>query len=454
MNNTISNINPSTGELISKIPKTTVKELDVAIQRAQSVQKAWAQRTDIPDILERIADKIIEYKEKLAFAESQDTGKPLHVALNVDIDRAAQNFRFFAGQLRHDHMECYNNPGNLNYTTRSPIGVVGLITPWNLPLYLLTWKLAPALGMGNVVIAKPSEFTPTTATMLIPIMIEAGVPEHVFQVLHGYGNEIGAAIVAHPSIPCISFTGGTKTGQIVAQNAGRLFKKVSLLGGKNPSIVFDDCDIDKTICGTIRSAFLNSGQICLCGSRLFVQNGIYETFVEKFIEATKLLKVGDPMNSENFMGSLISKEHRDKVQHYVEVAKESGNVVGGEAFGHAFFSPTVITGLSPSSRVSQEEIFGPVVTIHPFETEDEVVELANGVPYGLAASVWTSNLSVAHRVSTRLQVGMVWVNCWLVRDLRTPFGGVKDSGIGREGGRHSLDFFSETKNICISLFGI
>lgn len=377
----------------------------------------------------------------------------------MDIARAVSNFRFFAGAVRHDFTECHHMADAFNYSSRSPVGVCGLITPWNLPIYLLSWKVAPALAMGNTIVAKASELTPLSAQALALIVKQVGVPDGVFNLVHGYGWEVGQALVAHPNVPLISFTGGTVTGKKVAATAAPMFKKLSLeLGGKNSTIVFADCDFDLAVQGAVRSAFTNQGQVCLAGSRVFVERSIYDRFLEAFLERAKMLSPGNPLDPQTNFGALVSHAHRDKVASYVAIAEQEGGRValGGKVpelkeplHSGAFFLPTVIVDAPPSSRVSREEIFGPIVTVHPFDTEDEVVAEANAVAYGLAGSVWTTNLSRAHRVSRNWQTGMVWVNCWLHRDLRAPFGGVKDSGVGREGGRHSLEFYSELKNICI-----
>eukprot|EP01098_Paradermamoeba_levis_P007594 TRINITY_DN3147_c0_g1_i1.p1 TRINITY_DN3147_c0_g1~~TRINITY_DN3147_c0_g1_i1.p1 ORF type:complete len:391 (-),score=103.64 TRINITY_DN3147_c0_g1_i1:33-1205(-) len=349
----------------------------------------------------------------------------------------------------------------VNYTVRSPVGAAGLISPWNLPLYLLTWKIAPALAVGNTVICKPSELTSLTAWMLCKVMVEAGLPPGVCNMVFGYGAKAGAALVGHPKVPLISFTGGTKTGEAILLNSAKYFKKVSLeLGGKNPNIIFDDCNFAEALATSVRSSFANQGEICLCGSRIYVQDTIYDKFVEGFVQKTKEIKVGDPTDPTTTMGALVSKEHRQKIEYYVQVAKEEGGKIltGGarpELDGNLkdgyFYQPTVIVGLGPSSRVQMEEIFGPVVTISPFKTEEEVLEYANCTEYGLSASVWTLNVHRANRVAQKLQTGTVWVNCWMVRDLRVPFGGVKSSGVGREGGAHSIDFFTEHKTICLKL---
>jgi aminomuconate-semialdehyde/2-hydroxymuconate-6-semialdehyde dehydrogenase len=398
--------------------------------------------------------------DELAVLESRDTGKPISVARTVDIPRAVANFRFFAGAVRHDETGFHPMAGALNYTIRRPVGVAALITPWNLPLYLLTWKVAPALAMGNTVVAKPSELTPATACVLAEILTEVGVPPGVFNLVHGLGAEAGQALTSHPGVDLVSFTGGTVTGAAVAAAAAPSFKKLSLeLGGKNPTLVFADADFENAVAGAARAGFLNQGQICLCGSRVLVEESIYERFRDAFVRRVSTMQVGDPTDESTEFGALISREHRRKVESYVALAREEGGSIlcGGKRPDlppphdrGAFYEPTVVDGLSSTSRTATEEIFGPVVTLHPFRDEAHAVHMANEVRYGLAASVWTSNLGRAHRVSAAIETGMVWVNTWLMRDLRVPFGGVKDSGVGREGGRHSLDFFSEVRNVCVA----
>ena len=410
-------------------------------------------------MLYRIADAIEARLDELAELESRDTGKPVALARAMDIPRAVANFRFFAGAILHESTQCTHMADAVNYTHRTPVGVVGLITPWNLPLYLLTWKVAPALAMGNTIVAKPSEITPMTANALAEIVHEVGLPAGVLNLVHGLGGEAGQAVVAHEDIAAISFTGGTATGRIVARTAAPMFKKLSLeLGGKNATVVFADCDFEEAVKVGVRASFANQGQVCLCGSRVLVERSIFDKYLEAFLAETAKLQPGDPRTS-NF-GSLSSLAHREKVEGYVQLARESGATIhcGGRRpdlpapFSEgAFYEPTVITGVDSQHACFQEEIFGPVVVLLPFDDEAEALELANGTQFGLAGSVWTSNLRRGHRFAAAVQSGMIWVNCWLHRDLRVPFGGVKNSGVGREGGPLSLEFFSETKNICVKL---
>ena len=459
----LDNVNPATGVVISKIPRSQELDIHAALRAAQKAHEVF-KHTSYPEraaLLDAIADQIELRKDEFAQAESLDTGKPFHVAKNVDISRAIANFRFFAGAIRHDETGCHMMGDAINYTVRKSLGVVALITPWNLPLYLLSWKLAPAIAMGNSIVAKPSELTPTTATLLADVFNAVGAPKGLYNVVHGRGMEAGTALTNHPIVKAISFTGGTQTGRYVSQSGAEQFKKMSLeMGGKNAAIVFEDADMDRTIKGIRRASFLNQGQICLCVSRILVQRSIYDEFVEGLVEAVKELKVGDPQQSSSDLGSLISREHQQKVMGYVQSAIADGGRVlcGGEipdmpdAVQHgAWFQPTVIVDVEPSSKISMEEVFGPVVVVHPFDTEEEAIAIANGTQYGLASTIWTQHLERAHRVAVAMDTGLVWVNTWLHRDLRTPFGGVKNSGIGREGGHYSLDFYSNPQNICISL---
>ncbi len=408
----------------------------------------------------KIADLVEMRLDEFALAESKDNGKPVWLAKSVDIPRAVSNFRFFATAIQHFAAESHEMPGvAINYTLRKPIGVVGCISPWNLPLYLFTWKIAPALAAGNCVVAKPSEVTPLTAFLLSEICMEAGLPAGVLNIVHGTGAAAGQAMVGHPGIKAISFTGGTATGKRIAATAAPMFKKLSLeLGGKNPTIVFSDCDFEATVKQVATASFSNQGEICLCGSRIYVEAGLYEKFKTAFVEQVKQLKVGDPNLPETKLGAIVSQQHHQKVLSYIDLAKAEGGKVlcGGNALkpegrcAEGFFiEPTVIEGLPNHCRTQQEEIFGPVATLTPFATEADALQMANETPYGLSATVWTNDLKRAHRLAEQIEAGIVWVNCWLLRDLRTPFGGVKQSGMGREGGWEALRFFTEPKNVCI-----
>jgi aminomuconate-semialdehyde/2-hydroxymuconate-6-semialdehyde dehydrogenase len=460
----IENVEPATGKPYSKVADSDRHDVDFAVAAADTAFSDWARKpaADRSCILLRIADLIERDLEKLARAESIDTGKPISLARALDIPRAASNFRFFATAILHTESEAHITDNvAFNYTLRQPRGIVGLISPWNLPLYLLSWKIAPAIAVGNTAIAKPSELTPMTAYLLCQIVQEAGLPKGVLNIVHGTGPNVGAAITSHPKINTISFTGGTVTGRKVAEACAPLFKKVSLeLGGKNPNIVFADADLDAAIAGSVRSSFANQGQVCLCGSRVFVERPAYKNFVDRFIEKTSQLRLGDPLDERTEQGAIVNKAQLDKVKFYVDLAETEGGKIalGGKApeaindrcrDGY-FFEPTVVTDLPVSCRTNREEIFGPVVTITPFDTEDEVISYANDCDYGLASSVWTQNLNRAHRVAENINTGTVWVNCWLLRDLRVPFGGMKQSGVGREGGEEALRFFTEPKNVCIA----
>lgn len=460
----LNNYNPAEGNVYSLVPDSDAADVAHAVKAAQAAYAGWAALAveKRSAILLRIADLIDRDLDKLALAESIDNGKPVKLARVVDIPRASANFRFFATGILHFASEAHlTDTEAVNYTARTPVGIAGCISPWNLPLYLFTWKIAPALAAGCTVVAKPSELTPMTAFMLSQLCIEAGLPNGVLNIVHGLGPKVGQAIVEHPDIPAISFTGGTATGKRIAATAAPMFKKLSLeLGGKNPNIIFADCNFEQAVSTSLQSSFSNQGEICLCGSRILVERSIYDRFVEAFVQQTRSLAVGDPLAEGTRQGALVSEAHIQKVMSYIALAKEEGGTiltggrritVEGRCANGYFVAPTIITGLGPQCRTNQEEIFGPVVTIQPFDTEEEAVTHANSTPYGLSATIWTENLKRAHRVSAQVKSGIIWVNCWLFRDLRTPFGGMKQSGVGREGGWDALKFFTETKNVCIKL---
>ncbi|MCC6329110.1 MAG: aldehyde dehydrogenase [Acidobacteria bacterium] len=491
----LDNFEPGTGDVYSLIPDSDDRDVNLAADAARAAFPAWSSTSPEArfEILMRLVGLIERDLEDLARAESIDNGKPISLARAVDIPRAVANFRFYATAAMHLSNESYDTvrPDGgraINYTLRHPIGVAGCISPWNLPLYLFTWKIAPAIAAGCTVVAKPSEVTPMTAFMLSKLCIEAELPPGVLNIVHGTGPKVGSAIVAHKDVAAISFTGGTKTGEEIARIAAPMLKKLSLeLGGKNPNIIFADCNYEEMLATTVRSSFSNQGEICLCGSRIFVERPLYERFKSDFVARVSALKVGDPLDSATDVGAIVSKQHFDKIMSYIELAKQEGGTIlcGGHSIDlsaempieaetrpvgsvplgaptphsalrnpHSngwYIQPTVIEGLSHDCRTNLEEIFGPVVTIMPFDTEDEVIGYANSVRYGLSATLWTENLSRAHRMAAALESGIVWINCWLLRDLRTPFGGVKDSGVGREGGFEALRFFTEEKNVCIKI---
>ncbi|MFT5958387.1 MAG: aminomuconate-semialdehyde/2-hydroxymuconate-6-semialdehyde dehydrogenase [Polaribacter sp.] len=461
-NNWIENYNPASGEVYSQIPNSTTEDVEKAYEAAAAAFPKWSNTTleERSKILSKIADLILEKLDFLVAAESKDNGKPILLAKQVDIPRAASNFQFFANAITQFSSEAHESVGlnAVNFTLRQPIGVVGCISPWNLPLYLFTWKIAPAIAAGNCVVAKPSEVTPMTAFLLGKICIEAGLPKGVLNIVHGLGTSAGQAIVAHPNIKAISFTGGTKTGAHIARVAAPMFKKLSLeLGGKNPNIIFSDCDYEKMLTTTVRSSFANQGQICLCGSRILVEEKIYAQFKKDFIKKVAQLKVGNPSEESTNIGALVSKEHLEKVKSYIDIAAQEGGkllfggnkvVVKGSENGY-YLEPTIIEVSDNKCKLNQEEIFGPVVTIMSFKTAAEALQLSNDVKYGLSATLWTNNLNRTMQFSKQLHTGIVWVNTWMLRDLRTPFGGQKDSGVGREGGFEALRFFTEPKNICI-----
>ena len=457
----IDNINPATGKVYGKIPNSNDEDVDKAVVAANAALKSWSATSTESrfKILNKIAELIDENLEALALAETNDNGKPLWLSKEVDIPRASSNFRFFATAAMQFSSESHAMEGGINYTLRQPVGIVGCISPWNLPLYLFTWKIAPALAAGNCVIAKPSETTPVSAYLLAKICKEAGLPDGVLNILHGDGPSCGEAIVKHPSIKAISFTGSTKAGERIASIAAPMFKKLSLeLGGKNPNIIFADCDWDKMIYNTIRSSFGNQGQICLCCSRILIEASIYERFKMTFVERTKKLTIGDPLVDSSKQGAIVSKVHFEKIINCIDIAKKEGGTIlcGGKSVSPSgrcengyFIEPTIIENLGPNCKTNKEEIFGPVVTLQPFHSVEEALALANATDYGLSCTIWTQDIAKANHVASKIESGIVWINCWLQRDLRTPFGGVKNSGVGREGGLEAMRFFTEAKNVCI-----
>jgi len=461
-NNWLDNYNPSNGEVYSQIPNSSSEDVANAYKSAAEAFPKWSNSTleERSRILIKISELLESNLERFAMAESKDNGKPLSLAREIDIPRAASNFRFFGNAITQFASESHESLGlnAVNFTLRQPIGVVGCISPWNLPLYLFTWKIAPAIAAGNCVVAKPSEVTPMTAYLLGEICTEAGLPKGVLNIVHGLGTTTGQAIVEHPNIKAISFTGGTETGAHIARVAAPMFKKLSLeLGGKNPNIIFADCDYENMLATTVRSSFANQGQICLCGSRIFVEEAIFEKFKKDFVQKVKQLKVGHPSDKNTNIGALVSKSHLEKVENYVKIAEDEGGKIlcGGlevtiESFENGYYmQPTIIEIETNQCRINQEEVFGPVVTIMSFKTDEEALQLANDVKYGLSATLWTNNLNRTMQFSKQLQTGIVWVNTWMLRDLRTPFGGAKESGVGREGGFEALRFFTEPKNVCI-----
>ena len=461
-NDWIDNFNPAKGEMYGQIPNSTQKDVENAYQAAVDAFPKWSNTSleERSKILSKISSLILEKLDVLAIAESKDNGKPVSLAKTVDIPRAASNFQFFANAITQFSSEAHESVGldAVNFTLRQPLGVVGCISPWNLPLYLFTWKIAPAIAAGNCVVAKPSEVTPMTAYLLGEICNDAGLPKGVLNIVHGLGTTTGQAIVEHPNIKAISFTGGTKTGAHIARVAAPMFKKLSLeLGGKNPNIIFADCDYNKMLETTVRSSFANQGQICLCGSRILVEEKIYEKFKIDFIKKVKQLKVGHPSEESTDIGALVSKEHLEKIESYIEIAEDEGGKIlcGGLEVtlpnyeNGYYFQPTIIEVTNNQCKLNQEEIFGPVVTILSFKTDEEALTLANDVKYGLSSTLWTNNLNRTMQFAKQLHTGIVWVNTWMLRDLRTPFGGAKESGVGREGGFEALRFFTEPKNVCI-----
>ena len=457
----LDNVNPAVGHVYSQVPNSQRQDIDAAVQSAQRAFPKWAgmavgQRATI---LRQVADAVDRERERLVRAETDDNGKPLRLARSVDIPRVAANIRFYAGIAEGFASESHAMPDGINYTLRKPLGVVGVISPWNLPLYLLSWKIAPALAMGNCVIAKPSEVTPMTAYLFSELCMQAGLPPGVLNIVHGSGATTGDSLLTHPGIKAISFTGGTATGEHIARTVAPLFKKFSLeLGGKNPNIIFDDCHYERALATSLHAAFANQGQICLCGSRILVQQSIYDRFVEDFVDCARHMQVGDPLEPSSDLGAVVSQPHQQKILSCIEIARQEGGemLCGGQPISPAgrcadgfFVQPTVFTGLAADSQTNQQEIFGPVVTIQPFDDEDHALQLANGTRYGLSATVWTQDIGRGHRMADQLESGVIWINTWMVRDLRTPFGGMKSSGSGREGGQESLRFFTEPKNVFV-----
>jgi aminomuconate-semialdehyde/2-hydroxymuconate-6-semialdehyde dehydrogenase len=455
---------PATGLAWAKVTASNSQDVELAIRAAKDAFQDWSTRKpgERAKVLRKIATEIDRRKDELAQLESLDSGKPVTVARTLDIPRSAMNFEFFADAATQFSSDSQmSDAQTLNYTTLSPLGIVACISPWNLPLYLFSWKIAPALAAGNCVIAKPSEITPATADCLADIAKEAGLPPGVLNIVHGLGADLGEALCTHPEIKAISFTGSTKTGETISKLAAPLFKKLSLeMGGKNPTLIFADCDWELAVSETLRSAFSNQGQICLCGSRILVERSIYERFRDELVARARKLIPGDPSLAPTEQGAVVSEPHFKKILDHLETAKaEGGKIlcggqprkVPGRCEKGWFVEPTLIENLGPETRTNQEEIFGPVATLQPFDSENDVLRLANATRYGLAASVFTRDLNRAHRVGGKLASGIVWVNCWMIRDLRTPFGGVKDSGLGREGGFFAMRFFTEPKNICIRI---
>jgi len=459
----IENESPVDGQVFSLVPDSDEQDVEKAVEAAKKAFPFWSglSKKERHDHLIRLADGIQVRFDEMVEAESKDNGKPEWLAKQVDIPRASENLRFFATASLHFASQMHDMDGKaINYTLREPIGVVGCISPWNLPIYLFTWKIAPALAAGNTVVAKPSEVTPYTAYLLSEVCQEVGFPKGVLNIVHGYGHKVGDAITSHPDTPVISFTGGTVTGAKIAEKAAPMFKKISLeLGGKNPNIIFADADFEDALEMALKASFRNQGQICLCGSRLFVEEPIYEKFKAAFVKRTQELKVGNP-KSDNDLGAVVSKNHMNSILSKIELAKEEGGkvlcggnrlILEGELSEGYYMEPTIIEGLNHMCRTNQEEIFGPVVSIMPFKNEEDVIEMANSTRYGLAASIFTKDISKGHRVAAKIDSGIIWINTWMMRDLRIPFGGMKDSGVGREGGFKSLEFFTEPKNVCLKI---
>jgi aminomuconate-semialdehyde/2-hydroxymuconate-6-semialdehyde dehydrogenase len=456
-------VDPATAEVYAQVSAGTAHDVDVAVRRAQAASSFWSTlpNSERARWLERLADALEARIPEFAEAETRDTGKPLWLTREIEIPRAVANLRFFAHAATQFASESHHGQAGLNYTLRQPHGVVGVISPWNMPLLLFTWKLAPALAAGNCVIAKPSEVTPLSAQMLAELARDIDFPEGVLNVVHGLGQTVGEAMVEHPGIKAISFTGSTAVGRRIAERCAHQLKKCSLeLGGKNAALIFADAPKEKLYEHIVRAAFQNTGQICLCGSRLLVERRYYDEFRDAFVARARHHLVGDPLAEGTFLGPLVSQAHHDKVMSHLDLAREEGGRilaggrridVPGRCANGWFVAPTVVEGLGPQCRTNQEEIFGPIVTLQAFEDEEEALALANATSYGLSASIWTEQLSRAHRLSARIEAGIVWVNTWMARDLRTPFGGTRQSGLGREGGLEAMRFFTEPKNVCIGV---
>lgn len=462
----LDNIEPATGKVYSRIPRSGAADVNQAVDAAKRAYPTWAALPieERSACLLRLAESVAAHAEEWAVAEARDNGKPVALAKEVDMMRSERNLAFFATAIQHFASEAHipSGPTHINYTHRKPIGVVGCISPWNLPLYLFTWKVAPALAAGNCVVAKPSEVTPMTAYLLSTCIEAAGFPPGVFNIVHGLGPEAGEAIVTHPDIKALSFTGGTATGAHIQRATAGTFKKLSLeLGGKNAAIVFADADLEEALRTTVRSSFANQGQICLCSSRILIERSVYEEFRDRLVEKASRMTPGDPLAEGTKMGAVVSETHRNKILAAIDRAvADGGRILTGGSAAPApndrcadgyFVQPTVIEGVPVACDLNQQEVFGPVISLMPFDTEEEALALANSTDYGLSATLWTKDLQRAHRVAAQVETGIVWVNCWLVRDLRTPFGGVKSSGVGREGGFEALRFFTEPQNVCIQL---
>jgi aminomuconate-semialdehyde/2-hydroxymuconate-6-semialdehyde dehydrogenase len=462
-------INPANGSVIAQVSEADQPLVDAAVSAGRKAFHEWCRLStrERATALYRVADAIETRFDCFVAAEVADTGKPATLASKLDVPRAAANFRVFADLIRTAGLESFqtetpDGKQALNYTVRKPLGVVGVIVPWNLPLLLLTWKVAPALACGNAVVVKPSEETPATATLLAEAMKEAGIPDGVYNVIHGFGpSSAGEFLTQHPDVNAVTFTGESQTGATIMKSVAPMLKPVSFeLGGKNAAVVFADCDFEEAVSGVAESVFLNTGQVCLCAERIYIERAIFERFAEGLKHKAETLRIGSPVDEKTDLGPLISAGHREKVLSYYKLAREEGAalIAGGgvprfdNALDQGFYiQPTIYTGLGETARSVKEEIFGPVCHVAPFDSEDEAIAMANDTKYGLAASIWTSNLKRGHRVAQQMNVGITWVNCWFLRDLRTPFGGVGLSGIGREGGMHSLNFYSELNNVCVRL---